>query len=154
MSPTWPEPNFLVVAVFRFCVSCMNAVKLYVNDADVLVTQTSGRGLQITATMRGRPVVTMAIRGASERGDLGAQAAARPRALMSGRWPCERQLNSDPCWRLGGDVGGDADARRGDGAGKAAARAVRQLLEHGGLALAAGAGRRPVPSRLAAAWDG
>jgi len=39
MSPTQPETNLLVVAVFRFCVSCVNAVKLHVNDADVLVTQ-------------------------------------------------------------------------------------------------------------------
>src|SRR6266536_5687935 len=43
MSPTQPETNLLVVAVFRFCVSCVNAVKLHVNDADVLVSSASRR---------------------------------------------------------------------------------------------------------------
>jgi hypothetical protein len=39
MSPTQPDANLIVVAVFRFCVSCVDAVKLRVSDADVLVTQ-------------------------------------------------------------------------------------------------------------------
>jgi hypothetical protein len=39
MCPTQPDTNLLVVAVFRFCVSYVNAVKLHVNDADVLVSR-------------------------------------------------------------------------------------------------------------------
>jgi hypothetical protein len=34
-----PETNRLVVAVFRLCVPSVNAVKLHVNDANVLVAQ-------------------------------------------------------------------------------------------------------------------
>jgi len=39
MSPTWPETNPLVVAIFRFFVSKVNAVKRHVYDTNILTRQ-------------------------------------------------------------------------------------------------------------------